>query len=57
MKKKITLQSLAVSSFVTELDSSKKDAIKGKGGLPETMYSCLRYVSCYPTDCIPEVNS
>ena len=54
MKKKLKLSEVKVASFVTELDKSKSNDIKGQRGTKdclETMFSCLHYVSCDPRDC------
>ncbi|MGB0167377.1 MAG: pinensin family lanthipeptide, partial [Luteibaculum sp.] len=47
MKKKLKLNDVKVNSFVTELEKSKANSVKGgKPELPETFYSCLAYVTC-----------
>lgn len=51
MKKKLKLNDVKVKSFVTELNKDKSAAING-GKIPETMYSCLAYVSCHIVDCL-----
>jgi len=45
MKKKLSLQDLKVSSFVTETEENEKLV----GGM--TRYSCYRYVSCFEFQC------
>ncbi|MGB0165934.1 MAG: pinensin family lanthipeptide [Luteibaculum sp.] len=50
MKKKLSLQEIKVSSFVTEIESVDQKSLKGKGR--ETLFSCLDYISCNPLDCI-----
>ncbi len=51
MKKKVSLKEIEVKSFVTNLEKDQQSHVKGKGGLPETMYSCYAYVTCDMVQC------
>ncbi len=53
MKKKLSLQHIRVKSFVTEVNTRN---VKGGGGVDETLYSCLAYVSCNILQCIKSAN-
>ncbi len=57
MKKKISLNQIEVKSFVTNLEKDQQKHIKGKGGLPETMYSCLDYITCDIVNCYLDVEA
>ncbi|MGB0165933.1 MAG: pinensin family lanthipeptide [Luteibaculum sp.] len=56
-KKKLSLNSLAVKSFVTNMDSDQDERIRGgaKQSLNPvdcmTNFSCLDYISCNPIAC------
>jgi len=47
MKKKLNLNDLKVKSFVTEMSSNQ---VKG-GAVPETHYSCLKFITCDIVKC------
>jgi len=53
MKKKLSLKNLSVKSFVTEINTQQ---VKGGGGLDDTLYSCMAYISCNILQCVATVN-
>ncbi len=57
MKKKISLNEIEVKSFVTNLEKDQQSNIKGKGGLPETFYSCYAYVTCDVVNCYLDIEA